>query len=178
MEEALTNCGSRAHVAAVVGEQIEHAVANRHLQHPLGSRSVQRDRAASPFASHNSKSTHQPRPPLWASRAPTPDNYEPRQNLMTDEESTEVDSGPPSGVKYAAEAIGTFFLVFTVGAAVGSGSQFAPLAIGAVLMVMVYAGGHISGGHYNPAVTLSVLVRQRISMRDAAAGCSGGLGGR
>jgi len=86
---------------------------------------------------------------------------------MTDEESTEVVSGPRSGVKYAAEAIGTFFLVFTVGAAVGSGSQFAPLAIGAVLMVMVYAGGHISGGHYNPAVTLSVLVRRRITVRDA-----------
>src|ERR1700732_4798506 len=88
---------------------------------------------------------------------------------MTDEESTEVVSGPRSGVKYIAEAIGTFFLVFTVGAAVGSGSQFAPLAIGAVLMVMVYAGGHISGGHYNPAVTLAVLVRRRISLRDAAA---------
>ncbi len=29
-------------------------------------------------------------------------------------------------------------------------------------MVMVYAGGHISGGHYNPAVNLSVLVRGRI----------------
>jgi aquaporin Z len=87
---------------------------------------------------------------------------------MTDEESTEVVSGPRSGVKYAAEAIGTFFLVFTLGAAVGSGSQFAPLAIGAVLMVMVYAGGHISGGHYNPAVTLSVLVRRRITVRDAS----------
>jgi Major intrinsic protein len=89
-----------------------------------------------------------------------------KEHLMTDEESTEVVSGPRSGLKYAAEAIGTFFLVFTVGAAVGS--QFAPLAIGAVLMVMVYAGGHISGGHYNPAVTLSVLVRRR------AAGCCGG----
>src|ERR1700721_4208560 len=87
---------------------------------------------------------------------------------MTDKESTEVVSGPPSGVKYIAEAIGPFFLVFTVGAAVGSGSQFAPLAIGAVLMVMVYAGGHISGGHYNPAVTLSVLVRRRITVRDAS----------
>jgi len=70
-------------------------------------------------------------------------------------------------VKYAAEAIGTFFLVFTVGAAVGTGSHLAPLAIGAVLMVMVYAGGHISGGHYNPAVTLSVLVRRRIAVGDA-----------
>src|SRR5260370_6586966 len=36
-------------------------------------------------------------------------------------------------------------------------------------MVMVYAGGHLSGGHYNPAVTLAVLVRGRIKLRDAAA---------
>src|SRR3984893_9654201 len=86
---------------------------------------------------------------------------------ITASDSTELVSGPPPGAKYAAEAIGTFFLVFTVGAAVGAGSQFAPLAIGAVLMVMVYAGGHISGGHYNPAVTLSVLVRRRIAVRDA-----------
>src|ERR1700736_7013431 len=72
-------------------------------------------------------------------------------------------------LKYAVEAVGTFFLVFTVGTAVGSASALAPLGIGAVLMVMVYAGGHISGGHYNPAVTLAVLVRRRISLRDAAA---------
>jgi aquaporin Z len=72
-------------------------------------------------------------------------------------------------VKYAVEAIGTFFLVFTVGASVGSASPFAPLAIGAVLMVMIYAGGHLSGGHYNPAVTLAVLVRRRIALRDAVA---------
>ena len=86
---------------------------------------------------------------------------------ITGDESTRVISGPPSAVKYGAEAIGTFFLVFTVGAALGSRSQFAPLAIGAILMVMIYAGGHISGGHYNPAVTLSVLVRHRIAVRDA-----------
>jgi aquaporin Z len=72
-------------------------------------------------------------------------------------------------MKYAVEAIGTFFLVFTVGTAVGSGSALAPLAIGVVLMVMVYAGGHISGGHYNPAVTLAVFVRHRITLRDALA---------
>jgi aquaporin Z len=34
-------------------------------------------------------------------------------------------------------------------------------------MVMIYAGGHISGGHYNPAVTLGVLLRGRISLADA-----------
>jgi aquaporin Z len=82
-------------------------------------------------------------------------------------EIPEAASGPRVGVKYAVEAIGTFFLVFTVGAAVGSGSPLAPLGIGAVLMVMIYAGGHLSGGHYNPAVTLAVLVRRRIRLRDA-----------
>ena len=59
--------------------------------------------------------------------------------------------------------------MFTIGTAVGSASPFAPLGIGAVLMVMVYAGGHPSGGHYNPAVTLAVLARRRIALRDAIA---------
>jgi aquaporin Z len=85
------------------------------------------------------------------------------------DESDGVAIRPSATVRYAAEAIGTFFLVFTVGAAVGGGSPLAPLGIGAVLMVMVYAGGHLSGGHYNPAVTLAVLVRGRIKLRDAAA---------
>ena len=69
--------------------------------------------------------------------------------------------------RYCVEAIGTLFLVFTVGASVRSGSALAPLAIGAALMAMIYAGGHISGGHYNPAVTVAALVRKRIEMRDA-----------
>jgi len=73
----------------------------------------------------------------------------------------------PAGRKYAVELIGTFFLVFTVGTAVASGSILAPLAIGSSLMVMVYAGGHVSGGHYNPAVTMAALVRGRIAPRDA-----------
>ena len=88
---------------------------------------------------------------------------------VTVQESAEAGSPPRAAVKYAVEAIGTFFLVLTVGAAVGSGSSLAPLAIGAVLMVMIYAGGHLSGGHYNPAVTLAVLTRRRIGLRDAVA---------
>ncbi len=69
--------------------------------------------------------------------------------------------------KYVTEFIGTFFLVFTIGCAVGSGSTLAPLAIAAALMVMVYAGGHVSGAHYNPAVTLAVTIRGRCSIADA-----------
>src|SRR6476619_4630685 len=80
-----------------------------------------------------------------------------------------IATGPRPAVKYAVEAIGTFFLVFTIGAAVASHSALAPLAIGAVLMVMIYAGGHLSGGHYNPAVTLAALIRHRIGLRDALA---------
>src|SRR5258707_7950149 len=71
--------------------------------------------------------------------------------------------------KYLVEFIGSFLLVFTIGmtgidpvVAVG----FAPLAIGSALMVMVYAGGHVSGGHYNPAVTLAVWLRGRCPASD------------
>jgi aquaporin Z len=65
---------------------------------------------------------------------------------------------------YITEFIGTFFLVFVVGLAVASGTPFAPLAIGGTLMVMVYMGGHISGGHYNPAVTLATLLPGAIAL--------------
>jgi aquaporin Z len=73
--------------------------------------------------------------------------------------------------KYVVELIGTFFLVFTVGMTVighepGDG-VIPPLAIGSALMVMIYAGGHISGGHYNPAVTLGVWLRGRCETSDA-----------
>lgn len=71
--------------------------------------------------------------------------------------------------KYVMEFIGTFFLVFTVAAAAVGGWAplgFAPLAIGSVLMVMIFAGGHISGGHYNPAVSFAVFVRGKLPMND------------
>jgi aquaporin Z len=71
--------------------------------------------------------------------------------------------------KYIAEFIGTFFFVLTIGCtSIGAAAGvIAPLAIGAALMVMVFAGGHISGGHFNPAVTLGVLIRGRLKPADA-----------
>jgi aquaporin Z len=69
--------------------------------------------------------------------------------------------------KYVVEGIGAFFLVFVVAMSSFTHSIFTPLAAGAALMVMVYAGGHISGGHFNPAVTMAVLWRRRISFGTA-----------
>jgi aquaporin Z len=90
------------------------------------------------------------------------------QGSVPGEANTVEAAAPVAAVrKYAVELIGTFFLMFTVTAAVLSGSTFTPLAAGAVLMVMIYAGGHISGGHYNPAVTVAALVRGRIKGTEA-----------
>ena len=70
--------------------------------------------------------------------------------------------------KYITEFIGTFFLVLTVGltATHTPNGVIPPLAIGAALMVVVYAGGHISGGHYNPAVSLGILIRGKLNAGD------------
>ena len=59
--------------------------------------------------------------------------------------------------KLVVEFIGTFFLVLVV-ALTGN-----PVAIGFILMAMVYMGGYISGAHYNPAVTVGLLVSKKIS---------------
>jgi aquaporin Z len=65
------------------------------------------------------------------------------------------------------EFIGTFVLVFTVGMTIidPGASAYAPLAIGLALMVVVYAGGHVSGAHYNPAISLAVLLRGGMTLR-------------
>lgn len=69
---------------------------------------------------------------------------------------------------YIVEFIGTFFLVFTVcvAAVFGTAGAMAPLAIGLVLGIMIYAGGHLSGGHFNPAVTLGVCLRGKCCIKD------------
>lgn len=63
--------------------------------------------------------------------------------------------------KYIMEFLGTFFLVLTI-ALTGN-----PLVIGVILMVMIYMGANISGAHYNPAVTVGVMIRGRIDRKEA-----------
>ena len=79
--------------------------------------------------------------------------------------------------KMVAEFIGTFALCF-IGAGVvctnqatggGVGLLGVALAHGTVLAVMISALGHISGGHFNPAVTLGVLAANKISAKHAGA---------
>lgn len=61
---------------------------------------------------------------------------------------------------YVVEFIGTFFLV--LGAAL-----YGAIGASLSLMVMIYAGGHISGAHYNPAVTLAILMRGKATLKEA-----------
>ena len=71
--------------------------------------------------------------------------------------------------KLTVEFIGTFFLMFTVGMASATAGNLAPLAIGTTLMVMAFAGGHISGGHFNPAVSTAVMLRGKLASGDWSA---------
>jgi len=73
---------------------------------------------------------------------------------------------PNLSSKLAAEAIGTFFLVFAgAGSAILSGKAIGAMgvafAFGLTVLTMAYAVGHISGGHFNPAVTVGLAAARR-----------------
>ena len=62
--------------------------------------------------------------------------------------------------KYIIEFLGTLFLVLIIGLSQN------PIAIGLGLAVLVYMGAHISGAHYNPAVSLSMLINKQIQLKE------------
>jgi len=59
------------------------------------------------------------------------------------------------------EWIGTLILTFTIGMASAKPHPLTPLSIGSSLMCAIFMGGHISGGHFNPAVSLGVWLAGR-----------------
>lgn len=77
--------------------------------------------------------------------------------------------------KYIAECLGTFALVlFGCGTAAavgcsseqGSGYLVTALAFGLILMAMIYAIGPVSGCHVNPAVSLALFMKKKLSLND------------
>ena len=86
--------------------------------------------------------------------------------------------------RLTAEVFGTFLLVFgVIGVALNYGEEAKPLVVGLAVGIAVlggaYAVGHISGGHFNPAVSFGVAAAGRMPWRDvlpyAAAQIVGGL---
>jgi aquaporin Z len=62
--------------------------------------------------------------------------------------------------KHIVEFVGTFLLALAVSMSAN------PIAIGLMLMALIYAGGHVSGGHFNPAISVGAFMRGKLSMED------------
>lgn len=66
------------------------------------------------------------------------------------------------------EGVGTFFLALTL--LIGTGNESAgfnlPLAAGFMLAALMFAGRQVSGAHYNPAISLAVLIQGQLHRRD------------
>ncbi|MFT4211461.1 MAG: aquaporin Z [Microbacterium sp.] len=112
-----------------------------------------------------------------SSNDPRPEDQLPETPL----DHTPSPEGPSTGKRLAAEALGTFVLVFgsisaalfaadfgigAGGTSLGIGFVGVALAFGLTVVAGVYAWGPISGGHFNPAVTLGLAAAGRFPWKD------------
>lgn len=74
------------------------------------------------------------------------------------------DGDYPETCKLLSEFLGTFMLVLTVGLNVLGGSKAGAFSIACALMSMIFALGSCSGAHFNPAVTMAIIVRGKHSI--------------
>ncbi len=71
--------------------------------------------------------------------------------------------------QYASEAFGTFCITMAVLATLVADLPIStPVAAGLTLGILVYTIGKVSGSHVNPAITIALASRQKISLMDAA----------
>jgi len=80
--------------------------------------------------------------------------------------------GEGAAATYIAEFVGTFLLVFTVGCNVLTGSPvWAATSIACVLMVSIYALGGVSGANFNPAVSLTLGLSNKMEWKEVGIYC-------
>merc|ERR1719197_335786 len=93
--------------------------------------------------------------------------------------------GEPRASQLAAEFVGTFALVFTIGCNVLTGqSVWGGVSIACVLTVMIYALGKSSGANFNPAVSFALGLAGKLEWKEVGiyavvqilAGISAGFG--
>ena len=65
--------------------------------------------------------------------------------------------------KIAAEFLATMLFVFGVICSVVYGDNFAAIGVSAIGGVMIYIFGRVSGAHFNPAISLALFIRQKLS---------------